>query len=143
TGLYLIYILGWAIINPKIAPKLPPDQYRVAVPEYLQRIQGGSRSVVPGLLAAAVRPALARAIGYRIIAQQLLVVSVPVVLTFGTFAATWWYVVIYNAPEVVVTAPARPAAAASVPAPVSTAAKAADDTPAEGNPQDLGAAIDS
>src|SRR5213078_3187778 len=66
TGLYLIYILGWAIINPKIAPKLPPDQYRVAVPEYLQRLQGNSRSVVPGLLGAAVRPALARAIGYRI-----------------------------------------------------------------------------
>ena len=32
TFLYLVYILGWAIINPKIAPKLPPDQYRVAVP---------------------------------------------------------------------------------------------------------------
>ncbi|HWH78822.1 MAG TPA: TRAP transporter large permease subunit, partial [Candidatus Binatus sp.] len=31
TLLYLIYILGWAIINPKIAPKLPPDQYRVTV----------------------------------------------------------------------------------------------------------------
>ena len=29
TFLYLVYILGWAIINPKIAPKLPPDQYRV------------------------------------------------------------------------------------------------------------------
>src|SRR5438034_1057015 len=144
TGLYLIYILGWAIINPKIAPKLPPDQYRVAVPEYLQRIQGTSRSVVPGLLAAAVRPALARAIGHRIIAQQLLVVSVPLVLTFGTFAATWWYVVIYNAPEVVVTAPARPAAVASAPAPVSaTAAKPAEDTPAEGKPQELGAASDA
>ena len=42
TFLYLVYIVGWALINPRIAPKLPPDQYRVAVPEYLQRLQGRS-----------------------------------------------------------------------------------------------------
>src|SRR5216110_3501490 len=61
TFLYLVYILGWAIINPKIAPKLPPDQYRVAVPEWLRRLEyGRSRSVVPGLLAAALRPGLLR-----------------------------------------------------------------------------------
>ena len=41
TFLYLIYILGWAIINPKIAPKLSPDQYRVAVPEWLRRLENG------------------------------------------------------------------------------------------------------
>ena len=59
TFLYLVYILGWAIINPKIAPKLPPDQYRVAVPDWLQRLERGRlRSVVLGLLAAAVRPGL-------------------------------------------------------------------------------------
>ncbi|HTE14700.1 MAG TPA: TRAP transporter large permease subunit, partial [Burkholderiales bacterium] len=29
TLLYLIYIIGWALINPKIAPKLPPDLYHV------------------------------------------------------------------------------------------------------------------
>ena len=33
TFLYLVYILGWAMINPKIAPKLSPDQYRVTVPD--------------------------------------------------------------------------------------------------------------
>ena len=41
TFLYLVYILGWAIINPKIAPKLPPDQYRVAVPDWLKRLESG------------------------------------------------------------------------------------------------------
>ena len=57
TFLYLVYILGWAIINPKIAPKLSPDQYRVEVPEYLQRLEGGrGGSVVPGLLSTLVRP---------------------------------------------------------------------------------------
>src|SRR3982750_4091088 len=52
--LYLIYILGWAILNPKIAPQLPPDQYRVPVPDYLRALERGrSRTVVPGLIAAA------------------------------------------------------------------------------------------
>src|SRR5437879_9350528 len=43
TFLYLVYILGWAIINPRIAPKLPPDQYRVKVPEYLRRLEHARR----------------------------------------------------------------------------------------------------
>src|SRR5712691_8715828 len=108
TSLYLIYILGWAIINPKIAPKLRPDQYRVAVPDWLQRLERGrSRSVVPGLIAAAFRPSLLRgAAGYRVIANNLLALSVPLLLTVGTFVAGWWYVVIYNAPEVAIAAAA-------------------------------------
>src|SRR5688572_4669464 len=61
TGLYLLYILGWALINPKIAPKLPPERYRLPVPEWLQRLERGpSRRVALGLLAALVRPGLVR-----------------------------------------------------------------------------------
>src|SRR4029450_4319705 len=56
TFLYLVYILGWAIINPKIAPKLSAHQYRVTVPDWIKRLQGRSGSVVPGLIAAAFRP---------------------------------------------------------------------------------------
>src|SRR5437016_11079823 len=91
TFLFLVYILGWALINPKIAPKLPPDQYRLAVPDYLKRLERGrSRSVVPGLIAVAFRPSLARgAAGYRAIAHNLLALSVRLMPTLGTFAATW------------------------------------------------------
>ncbi|PYM78648.1 MAG: hypothetical protein DME13_28460, partial [Candidatus Rokuibacteriota bacterium] len=144
TFLYLIYILGWAIISPKIAPRLPPDQYRVKVPDYLRRLEsrpGGS--VIPGLIKAALRPALVRGLAsYRVIAQNLLVVSVPILLTFGTFAATWWYVVIYNAPAVVPTAAAPgPAtlAGATAPSPATpvTTTAAQDETP-----QELGSAGD-
>jgi TRAP-type mannitol/chloroaromatic compound transport system permease large subunit len=146
TFLYLVYILGWAIINPKIAPKLRPDQYRVAVPEYLQRLQGQSGSVVPGLIAAAFRPDRRQGAGaeagrpasYGVIAKHLLVMSVPIIMTVGTFAATWWYVVIYNAPEAAVTAaaPAKTAAVATPPAasaPVTAA-------PADDKPQEVGLA---
>ena len=80
TFLYLVYILGWAIINPKIAPKLAPDEYRVAVPEALQRLERGpQRRIVPGLLAALVRPSLARTAGYRTVLANLAAIAVPVV----------------------------------------------------------------
>src|SRR5215217_5625374 len=36
--LYLVYIVGWAVINPKIAPKLSPEQFRVDVPQWIQRL---------------------------------------------------------------------------------------------------------
>jgi TRAP-type mannitol/chloroaromatic compound transport system permease large subunit len=91
TFLYLLYILGWAIINPKIAPKLSPDEYRVAVPETLQRLERGpQRRIVPGLLAALVRPSLARAAGYRTVLANVAAIAVPVALTAGTMGATWW-----------------------------------------------------
>ena len=116
TFLYLIYILGWAIINPRIAPKLSPNEYRVAVPEWIRRVERGpSRRVVPGLLAAVVRPRLLRGAltlagqpaGYKVIVKSLLVLSVPLLLTVGTFGATWWYVVVYNAPTAAVATPAE------------------------------------
>jgi TRAP-type mannitol/chloroaromatic compound transport system permease large subunit len=136
TFLYLVYILGWAIINPKIAPKLPPDQYRVEVPEYLRALERGpSRSVVPGLLAALFRPALARRLGYRALMRSVGVVAVPLMLTVGTFAAAWWYVVVYNAPEVAVAA-TTPAPKRAEPMATTPAAPAAT----EEKPQELGSA---
>ncbi len=141
TFLYLIYILGWAILNPKIAPKLPPDQYRVAVPEWMQRLERGrSRSVVPGLIAAAFRPGVlrdartpeGRPAGYDVIWKNVLVMMVPLALTVGTFGATWWYVVIYNAPAVTTAAaPARTVAVAPPQAAAPAPAAAEPDKPQE------------
>ena len=37
--LYLVYIIGWAMINPKIAPPLPEEQTRVPVPAWIARFQ--------------------------------------------------------------------------------------------------------
>jgi TRAP-type mannitol/chloroaromatic compound transport system permease large subunit len=158
TFLYLVYIVGWALINPKIAPKLSPDQYRVPVPDYLRALERGrSRSVVAGVVAAAVRPALVRGrIAYGAIAKDVLALSVPLLLTFGTFAATWWYVVVYNAPQATADAPARPAAVASTsPTSVPSATRkqpeeklqelgaAAEETAKDEKPEELGAAGDA
>ncbi len=150
TFLYLIYILGWAIINPKIAPKLAPSEYRVAVPEALQQLERGpKRRIVPGLLAALVKPRLAASAGYRMVVANVAAIAVPVVLTAGTLGATWWYVVVYNAPEVVAAAPAAPSVAAVAP-PAKPAAKeeqpqalGSASSEKEEQPQELGAAEES
>ncbi len=61
TALYLAYILGWAVLNPRIAPKLAPDQYRLPVPEWLRRLERSRlRSVPLGVLATMLRPGLVR-----------------------------------------------------------------------------------
>jgi TRAP-type mannitol/chloroaromatic compound transport system permease large subunit len=141
TFLYLVYILGWAIINPKIAPNLPPHEYRVPVSDFLQRLDGGgTRSVVPGLIAAAFRP---RGLGvpYRAIVKNVLAVLVPVALVSGTLGLTWWYVVVYNAAPATAAVSAPPPTAVTpapaAPAPVVVA------TAEEGKPQELGSAGDS
>jgi TRAP-type mannitol/chloroaromatic compound transport system permease large subunit len=143
TFLYLVYILGWAIINPKIAPKLSPDEYRVAVPESLRGLERGPKGrIVPGLLAALVKPRLAAAAGYRTILGNVAAIAVPVVLTAGTLGATWWYVVVYNAAEVVVAAPAAaPAGPAGKEEPPQALGSAASEK--EEQPQELGAAEES
>jgi TRAP-type mannitol/chloroaromatic compound transport system permease large subunit len=123
TFLYLVYILGWAVMNPKIAPQLPPDQYRVKVPEWLQWLGSGKNVAVP-LLAALVRPALLRGapardgqtLSYGFIVKNVLVLLVPLALTVGTFMTAWWYVTVYNAPgAVAVDAPKADSVAASDP----------------------------
>jgi TRAP-type mannitol/chloroaromatic compound transport system permease large subunit len=148
TFLYLVYILGWAILNPKIAPKLPPDQYRLAVPEFLRRLERGrSQSVVPGLLAllftsgarSDAPTAGGHTVSYVTIVRNVLAVLVPIALTAGTFGATWWYVIVYNAAPAVASAPA-PAPPLSLAAAAKSPAAPASTAPAEDKPVELGAA---
>src|SRR5467141_2155352 len=55
--LYLIYIIGWAMINPKIAPKLPEEQTKVPVPDWMRKFQAAySKNVFVGLVAALLSP---------------------------------------------------------------------------------------
>jgi TRAP-type mannitol/chloroaromatic compound transport system permease large subunit len=149
TSLYLVYILGWAIINPKIAPKLPAGQYRTEVPEWVQRLERGrSRRVVGGLIAAVFRPGLlqgaetadGRPVGYNLVLRNFLALTVPLVLTVGTFSTAWWYVAIYNAPAASTAVAVPPAG--SVKAPPTTESEKPQElgSPAEEKPQELGGA---
>ena len=52
--LYLVYIIGWAMINPKIAPPLPEEQTKVPVPDWMRKFQAAySKNVFVGLVAGA------------------------------------------------------------------------------------------
>ena len=101
--LYLVYIVGWALINPKIAPPLPEEQTRVPVPDWVRNIQQAySPNMLVGLVKAMLAPSKARAIevdgqtiGYRFLIKSLGFVLVPFTLMAGTLWAAWWYVVIH------------------------------------------------
>src|SRR5207302_9159973 len=64
--LYLIYIVGWAMINPKIAPPLPEEQTKVPVPDWLHKFQAAySKNVFVRLLPALASPSRAMALRDR------------------------------------------------------------------------------
>jgi TRAP-type mannitol/chloroaromatic compound transport system permease large subunit len=102
--LYLVYVLGWATINPRIAPRLPEEQTRVPVPGWVERLQAAySRNMLVGLARALLSPARARTIaadgkplGYRGIAYNFGVALVPLLLAVVTLGGAWWYVVIHK-----------------------------------------------
>ncbi|HEX7884198.1 MAG TPA: TRAP transporter large permease subunit [Afipia sp.] len=105
--LYLVYIIGWALLNPKIAPKLPESETRIPVRPWIAELQQSySRKMLPALLTAAVSPARAMAItadgvrvSYGMLLKNLGYVLVPLVLTVATLWAAWWYVVIHQQPD--------------------------------------------
>src|ERR1044072_8786412 len=109
--LYLAYIVGWAMLNPKIAPRLPEEQTRIPVPAWMRTFQGAySRNMFVGLGQALVSPGRALAIeaetgrvNYLTIVKNFGYSLVPFVVVGGTLALTWWYVVIHpqTGPEAV------------------------------------------
>jgi len=123
SALYLIYVLAWALLNPKIAPKLPEEQTRVPVPEWVRKFASAySPNMLVGLCKAMVSPGQATRIEadgvrvtYWMLVKNLTAALVPLAMTLGTLWLAWWYVVIHQqaGPE------DRPAAAIhqTVPAP--------------------------
>jgi TRAP-type mannitol/chloroaromatic compound transport system permease large subunit len=110
--LYLVYIIAWAMINPKIAPPLPEEQQRVPVPDWMRKLQAayGNNPLI-ALLKALASPSQATSIEtgkgritYGALLVNLVAALVPFMLVGGTLWLTWWYVVIHQqaAPEVAV-----------------------------------------
>ncbi len=102
--LYLVYIVGWAMINPKIAPVLPEEQTRIPVPPWIVRFQElYSRNMFVALLKSLVSPSKAKGLeidgkpaNYWALVQNFIISLVPFLLTAGTLALVWWYVVIHQ-----------------------------------------------
>jgi TRAP-type mannitol/chloroaromatic compound transport system permease large subunit len=131
--LYLVYVIGWCMINPKIAPKLPPEQMKAPISPWVAHISSSySRFMLPALLVAVLSPAraLRKGIdGVRLNWWQLLAglsrALAPVIVAVATLGAVWWYVTIYsqkdNEPAPVAAAQMAEKSAATAGAPAAPA----------------------
>jgi TRAP-type mannitol/chloroaromatic compound transport system permease large subunit len=135
--LYLIYIIGWAMINPKVAPKLPLDQLRAPIPAWVANISTKySRFMLPALLMAVLSPgkaskALADAkAGWFKLLGAFIKALTPLIILAICLGSVWWYVTIYSqkGDEPV------PVATAKVTAPAAAVAKI--EAPAAGGVQE-------
>lgn len=139
--LYLVYIIGWALLNPKIAPKLPESETRVPVRPWVRDFQNAyAQQMLPALAMAMVAPRRALAIEidgarmrYRAILQSMGFALVPLTLALATLGGAWWYVVIHNAPD----APAPAPIEMSTRAPEAPQALGADATSAPAAEEEL------
>jgi TRAP-type mannitol/chloroaromatic compound transport system permease large subunit len=107
--LYLMYIVGWATIQPKIAPVPPEEMTRIPVPAWLRQFQRAySPNVFVAFARALISPAKARQIGidgkpigYWMLVQNFLMTLVPFALIIGLLWLVWWWVVIRQQVEAV------------------------------------------
>jgi TRAP-type mannitol/chloroaromatic compound transport system permease large subunit len=132
--------VGWALIDPKIAPPLPPEAQKVPVPAWIPNFQQAyAKNMLLGLLKAIVVPARALAIdvdGKRMtyvgVWKNLLAALFPLMLSAVTVWGIWWYVVIHQQAD----ARAMQEITASVKKQVAPAAPAA--SAGEEKPQEMG-----
>ncbi len=104
--LYLVYIIGWALINPKVAPKLPPEQLIVPVPASIRFLgEHYSRNMLVASFKALFSPAkLLNApaearLTIKQIIKNVLAALTPFFLIAVTMWGVWWYVIIHQQAE--------------------------------------------
>jgi TRAP-type mannitol/chloroaromatic compound transport system permease large subunit len=145
--LYLIYIIGWALINPKVAPKLPESETRVPTPGWVVRMQElYSRNMAIAVLVALFRPGPmlgleheGKKFTYLTVLRNTLAVLFPLLLAVATLWGTWWYVVIHQQADAPVKTIAAKEAKPGVAPPVAAPAKEISASTEE-KPEELGAA---
>jgi TRAP-type mannitol/chloroaromatic compound transport system permease large subunit len=102
--LYVVYVMGRALLNPAIAPGLPEEETRIPVPAWMTKFQAiYSPNMFTGMIAALFSPERATSIDtgkgrltYGDLVRNVLASLVPVAFTTAIFAVLWWYVVVYQ-----------------------------------------------
>ncbi len=103
--LYLVYIVGWALIDPKVAPPLPESEQQVPVPEWVDKLQQAySSNLLVAHLKAVLMPGRARGLaredgsrlGYAGLWKGLFFALFPLIMAAATLWGIWWYVVIHQ-----------------------------------------------
>jgi len=143
--LYLVYVIGWALINPKIAPRLPESETKVPVPAWMPQFQKAyRRNMLAGLMTALLFPAKALRIAagdvritYGMLLKNFGAALVPLAMTAVTCWGIWWYVVIHPQTQLSEETATTAAVEKGMAAAKQTAPKPA--APAdEGKPEQLG-----
>ncbi|HWI14453.1 MAG TPA: TRAP transporter large permease subunit, partial [Burkholderiales bacterium] len=103
--LYLVYIIGWALVDRKVAPPIPDSELHAPVPGWVATLaREYSSNLLAALMRAVVAPA--RVLGvdrdglrftYRLLLVNLGVALAPALLAAVTLGGTWWYVVVHRA----------------------------------------------
>ena len=136
SGLYLAYIVAWALLDPKVAPRLPESELHAPTPAWVSGLaERYSPNLALALLRAAASPGAALAIedggkrlNYGAILKNLGIALGPIALTAATCGTIWWYVTIHRPAEAqeiaAVAATARRAAPAEAGAPARPDAEA-------------------
>jgi TRAP-type mannitol/chloroaromatic compound transport system permease large subunit len=140
--LYLVYVIGWAVINPKVAPKLPIENMRAPIQPWVANISASySRYMLPALLMAIASPgkamnatsAIAKAGWFKLVGALIRALT-PLIVMAVCLGATWWYVTIHsqkgNEPVATVAAKASPSGVAankSIAAPAALPKAASND----------------
>jgi TRAP-type mannitol/chloroaromatic compound transport system permease large subunit len=102
--LYVVYVIGRAMLNPAIAPGLPEEYTRIPVPAWMRKFEAVySPNVLAGLVRALFSPSKAAAIEtedgsltYPKLLKNFLAALVPFAMTAGTLGLLWWYAVIHS-----------------------------------------------
>ena len=102
--LYLVYVIGWVLIDPKIAPKLPEEQLKAPVSPWLEKLgEQYSQHMLPALAKAVVMPGRALQINvanmrvtWGLLARSFAMSLAPVFVVLAMLGTSWWYVVIYS-----------------------------------------------
>jgi TRAP-type mannitol/chloroaromatic compound transport system permease large subunit len=137
--LYLVYIIGWAVIEPKIAPRLPESEQKIPVSDWVPKFQQAySRNMLAGLFAALFMPGKALAIEssggrltYAAVWKNFLAALFPLVFTVVNVWGIWWYVVIHPLTDIRQEASVVQKQAAPAPAPAPATLRASEDKPQE------------
>jgi len=102
--LYLVYVIGWVLIDPKVAPKLPEEKLKAPIsPWVAQLTQQYSPRMLLALLKALVSLAKALQIkagevrvSWFMLLRSLWMSLTPLLIAVVTLGAVWWYVVVYS-----------------------------------------------
>lgn len=102
--LYLVYIIGWAMLNPAIAPRLPEAETRVPVPAWTERLRDAyGTGAFLALLKSVFSPGKALGlkadgtpVTYGMLLKALSYALVPLIIVAMTVWGVWWYVVIHQ-----------------------------------------------